>query len=182
MRRGAVRVLVGARRARVATGQVWLRCCTAGAARLGGQGAVEHDGPSGHAVHCSAKPRPSTLLKVPSWHGSAADAPSPQYEPATHSTHAVAPASAWYLPTAHLAHGPAAAVAAPCPDCTALASSLPLKGAGWTVDAVFFAVIERLSATNVPFAWRPDGHGKAADAPSMQYEPATLDAVAPASS
>ena len=37
----------------------------------------------------------------------------------------------------------------------------------------FSLVIERLSAASVPFWWRPDGHGSAADAPSAQYEPAT---------
>ena len=48
---------------------------------------------------------------VPFWcrpdgHGSAADAPASQYEPATHSKHAVSPGPDWYLPASHLAHDP----------------------------------------------------------------------------
>ena len=42
----------------------------------------------------------------PDGHGSAADAPASQYEPATHSKHAVSPGSCWYLPATHLAHVP----------------------------------------------------------------------------
>ena len=42
------------------------------------------------------------LLYVPSSHGSAADAPSAQYDPGVHASHAVSPASSWKVPAAHL--------------------------------------------------------------------------------
>ena len=46
---------------------------------------VEHEEPAGQVVHCPLLPSPEVLLNVPSEHGSGADAPASQYEPAAHS-------------------------------------------------------------------------------------------------
>lgn len=45
---------------------------------------------------------PGVLEYEPLVHGSAADAPSAQYEPAGHRSHAVLPASFWKVPATHL--------------------------------------------------------------------------------
>ena len=65
---------------------------------------------AGHASQSSSLviDRLSAVI-VPFWwrpdgHGSAADAPASQYEPATHSKHAVSPGPCWYLPASHLTH------------------------------------------------------------------------------
>ena len=55
-------------------------------------------------MHSPSLPRPSVLLNVPSLQGSGADAPSSQYDPATHSKQAVLPVSFMNLPASHLAH------------------------------------------------------------------------------
>ena len=46
------------------------------------------------------------LLYEPSKHGSAAEEPSAQNEPAMHVLHAVSPAPSWKVPLAHLSHEP----------------------------------------------------------------------------
>ena len=76
---------------------------------------VEHDEPAGQAVHWPSLPRPSTLLNEPSLHGSGALLPSSQYEPATHSKHAVWPLSFMNLPATQSAHSfwPAAGCTVP---------------------------------------------------------------------
>ena len=53
-----------------------------------------------------AAPRPVELEYVPSLHGKAAEAPSAQYDPAGHVSHAVLPLSSWYLPVSHLSQDP----------------------------------------------------------------------------
>ena len=67
---------------------------------------VEHDEPAGHSVHWPLLPSPLLLLKLPAAHGSGADAPASQYEPATHSRHAVAPLALMNVPASQLAHVP----------------------------------------------------------------------------
>ena len=57
-------------------------------------------------MQSEAAPSPVELEKVPSTHGRAAEAPSAQYDPATHVAHAVFPDDSWYLPAAHLEHDP----------------------------------------------------------------------------
>ena len=56
---------------------------------------VEHAWPTGHAVQLSACHRSVPLEYEPDGHGSGADAPSAQNEPATHAAHAVAPLELW---------------------------------------------------------------------------------------
>ena len=67
---------------------------------------VEHDEPAGHSVHWPLLPSPLLLLKLPAAHGSGADAPASQYEPAAHSRHAVAPLALMNEPALQLAHVP----------------------------------------------------------------------------
>ena len=55
-------------------------------------------------MHCALLPSPVVLLYVPSLHGSGTDDPSSQYEPATHSKHAVLPLSLKNLPATHASH------------------------------------------------------------------------------
>ena len=54
--------------------------------------------PAGQEVHWLLLPSPVLLLNVPSRHGSGAEAPCSQYEPATHSKHAVLPMSFMNVP------------------------------------------------------------------------------------
>ena len=56
---------------------------------------VEHEWPTGHAVQLSACHRSVPLEYEPDGHGSGADAPSAQYDPATHAKHAVLPLALW---------------------------------------------------------------------------------------
>ena len=56
---------------------------------------VEHEWPTEHAVQLSACHRSVPLEYEPDGHGSGADAPSAQNEPATHAAHAVAPLELW---------------------------------------------------------------------------------------
>ena len=67
---------------------------------------VEHEEPAGQTVHWPAAPSPKVLLNEPSLHGSGALLPSSQYEPATHSKHAVWPLSFMNLPATQLAQVP----------------------------------------------------------------------------
>ena len=65
---------------------------------------VEHEEPAGQVVHCPLLPSPEELLNVPSEHGSGADAPASQYEPALHSWHSSLPLSFINLPASQLLH------------------------------------------------------------------------------
>ena len=56
---------------------------------------VEHEWPALHAVQLSACHRSVPLEYEPDGHGSGADAPSAQYDPATHAAHAVLPLALW---------------------------------------------------------------------------------------
>ena len=56
---------------------------------------VEHEWPALHAVQLSACHRSVPLEYEPDGHGSGADAPSAQNEPATHAAHAVMPLELW---------------------------------------------------------------------------------------
>ena len=76
---------------------------------------VEHDEPAGQAVHWPSLPRPDVLLNDPSLHGSGADAPASQYEPAVHSKQDVSPCPDWYVPASHIAHVPCCAAGCSVP-------------------------------------------------------------------
>ena len=88
---------------------------------------VEQKAPAGQAVHWPSLPSPLTLLNVPSWHGSGADAPSPQYEPAVQSRHAVSPAAGWYVPCAQAEQEPCAASGCTVPGLHGLCVSEPVE-------------------------------------------------------
>ena len=75
-------------------------CALPGLQSFGSTAPVLHAEPAGQAAHCSLLPSPTVLLCVPATHGKAAEAPSSQYEPAGHSTHAVCPLPAWKRPAA----------------------------------------------------------------------------------
>ena len=65
---------------------------------------VEHEEPAGQLVHCPLLDSPEVLLNEPSLHGSGADAPASQYEPALHSWHSSLPLSFMNLPASQLLH------------------------------------------------------------------------------
>ena len=62
--------------------------------------------PGGQCLQPASEVSPKDDEKRPDGHGSAADAPSTQYEAASHATHAVLPPFSWYVPAAHLLHEP----------------------------------------------------------------------------
>ena len=72
--------------------------------RVGSSTPVEQAEPAGQAVHCPLLPRPGMLLKEPSRHGSGAEAPDSQNEPASHTKQAVLPLSFMNLPDSQLLH------------------------------------------------------------------------------
>ena len=125
-----------------------------------------------HASHVvwPSLPRPGVLLNEPSLHGSGALLPSSQYEPATHSKHAVSPGPCWYLPAPHLAHVPCSVAFCTVPGLHAVGSAAPVEQNDPDGQATQSPslVIEMLSAAIVSFWWRPDGHGSGAVEPSLQ--------------
>ena len=90
------------------------------------------------------------------------------------ASHAVSPASSWNRPASQLAHEPWLALGCTVPGLHSVGSAAPVEQNDPDGHATQSSslVIDRLSAVIVPFWWRPDGHGSAADAPSAQYEPA----------
>ena len=86
---------------------------------------VEHDEPAGHVLHSSLLRSPAVLLNVPSLHGRGALLPSSQYEPATHSKHAVWPLTFMNLPASHLSQLPLAASGCTVPGLHGVASTDP---------------------------------------------------------
>ena len=97
------------------------------------------------SVHSLRLVRLVALEYEPFLHGSAALAPSGQYEPGSQATHVCLPSLAWYVPAAHLSH-------------------TPLPAMGWTVpgrhcvwlrepveqDEPAGHVVQSLSATRPP--------------------------------
>ena len=69
---------------------------------IGASEPVEQKAPASHGVHCLLLTSPGVLLYEPSKHGSAADEPSAQNEPAKQEKHAVAPLAFMKEPPAHL--------------------------------------------------------------------------------
>ena len=87
-------------------------CTVPGLQAVGSAAPVEQNDPEGHSTQSSSLviERLSAAI-VPFWwrpdgHGSGAEAPTAQYDPATQSKHAVAPGRCWYLPASHFAHEP----------------------------------------------------------------------------
>ena len=70
----------------------------------GGEGGLPPKMASGKMASERARPPVAGAPKRPEGHGSAADAPLGQNDPASHSEHAVCPATAWYVPASHGAH------------------------------------------------------------------------------
>ena len=155
-------------------------CTVPGAHGVGVAAPVEHDEPAGQAMQSAAD-----VMKGLVWfwyrplgHGSAALAPSSQYAPTSHATHAVRPASFWYVPASHFSHVPF-----PVSLCTVPA----LHGSGCCAPVVqkcangqawhSLAAANPLSLPN-----RPASHESAALLPKGQYTPSphASHAVAPA--
>ena len=63
---------------------------------------------------------------MPALHGSAAAAPSAQYEPGVHGPHTSWPGVAWKVPASHLRHAPMLALGATVPGLHAVCSVLPV--------------------------------------------------------
>ena len=80
---------------------------------------------AGQLVHWASLPSPGVLLKEPSLHGSGALLPSSQYEPATHSKHAVWPLTFMNLPASHLSQLLLAAAGCTVPGLHGVASNDP---------------------------------------------------------
>ena len=104
-------------------------------------------------MHWPLLPSPLLLLKLPAAHGSGADAPASQYEPATHSRHAVAPLALVNVPASQLVHVPRLALGCLVPGEHSVGSAAPVEQkapAGHTSQSSSL-VIDRLSAVIVPF-------------------------------
>ena len=67
-------------------------------------------------------------------HGSAAAAPSAQYEPRVHGPHTSWPGSAWKVPASHLVHAPTLALGATVPALQGICCVLPV-GEKWPASA-----------------------------------------------
>ena len=109
------------------------------------------------------------LEYVPSLHGSAALAPTRQYEPGSQATQVFSPSPAWYLPAVHLLHVPLPASGWTVPGLHSVCFVLP-TGEKWPAsDGLQSAAAPR----SVLLECVPSPHGRGADAPSGQYEPGT---------
>ena len=88
----------------------------------------------------------------------AADAPSAQYEPASHATHAVCCGCSWYVPAAHLSHAPCATAGCTVPGLHAVGCSAPV------LQKKPAAHLRHSPSTSSPLALpkRPAGHERAA--------------------
>ena len=82
--------------------------------------------PLSDGVHSLGAVRLVEIECVPFLHGSAALAPSGQYEPGSQATHACSPSLAWYVPAAHLSHVPCFAMGWTVPGLHLVCSVLPV--------------------------------------------------------
>ena len=78
------------------------------------------------SVHSLRLVRLVALEYDPFLHGSAAPAPSGQYEPGLQATHPSSPPLAWYLPAAHMTHVAMLAFGATVPGLHAVCWVLPV--------------------------------------------------------
>ena len=129
---------------------------------------VEHEEPAGQAVHWLATARPGVLLKEPSVHGSGAEAPASQYEPATQTEHAVLPLSFMNLPASHLSHVDWALAGCTVPGLHSEWVSEPVEQNDPSGQSVHSPLLPSPKALlNVP-----SSHGSGALLPASQNEPA----------
>jgi len=70
-------------------------CTVPGLQSVGAKDPVEQNEAASHGVHCPLLANPSALLYDPSEHGSAAEEPSAQNEPAGQVSQAVSPDPSW---------------------------------------------------------------------------------------
>ena len=104
-------------------------------------------------VHSVRLVRLVALEYEPFLHGSAALAPSGQYEPGSQATHACSPSPVWYVPAVHLTHVAMLASGATVPGLHLLGSAAPVPHAdpGGHSRQSSGLVIERLSCSIVSF-------------------------------
>ena len=131
---------------------------------LGSSEPVEQNEPSGHVVHCSALPRPRVLLKVPSKHGKAAEAPGGQKDPGVQTVHAVPPLLFWYEPASHEGQKLCPVAGCAVPGVHSVGCWAPVAH-----DAPVAHVAHSTSARRpVALPKRPPGHGSGVELPSPQ--------------
>ena len=142
---------------------------------VGSAAPVEQKAPKGHATQSSSFViEMLSAASVPFWwrpdgHGSAADAPASQYEPAAHSKHAVSPCPCWYVPASHVAHVSCCAAGCTVPGLHSLCASEPVEHEEPAGQAVHWLAAARPGV----LLKEPSVHGSGAEAPASQYEPAT---------
>ena len=119
------------------------------------------------SVHSLRLVRLVALEYEPFSHGSAALAPSRQYEPGSQATHLSSPSSAWYVPAAHLSHAPLPAMGWTVPGPHLVCSVLPVGAKLPFLDSVHSLGSVRL----VEIEYEPSAHGSGALAPAGQNEP-----------
>ena len=133
-----------------------------------GDGAVEPVEqllPAVQAVHSEAATRMVALEKVEAGQGSAAAAPSAQYDPAMHGLQLVCPSASWYVPAPHLVHASCCCASLYVPAAQGVAAALPT---GQKVPSPHVSQSATLVITTPDFLVVPPGHGSAAAAPSAQ--------------
>ena len=118
-------------------------------------------------VHWSALLRLAALECEPAAHGSAAAAPSAQYEPGVHGLHSVCSTTSWKVPSVHGTQVPNPFVLATVPGLHGVCCVLPV-GAKWPTPV---SVHSLALVRPVEMEYEPSVHGSAAAAPSAQNEP-----------
>ena len=88
---------------------------------------VEHECPAVHSVHSVSLVRSIADENVPAVHGSAAEAPSGQYEPAMHCSQPVWPALPCCVPAAHGSHDGCPSEAVKLPGVHGVGSTAPVE-------------------------------------------------------
>ena len=126
---------------------------------------VEHEWPALHAVQLSACHRSVPLEYEPDGHGSGADAPSAQNEPAVQTLQAVAPSVSWKVLALHLVHASCARRSLYVPAAQSVIAALPT---GQKVPVPHSMQSAALVITPLACLVVPPGHGRGEDAPSMQ--------------
>lgn len=87
---------------------------------------VLHELPVGQPVHSEAADRLVELEYEPAGHGSGADAPSGQYDPASHATQPVEPVSFWNVPPEQASQVAYPVVGAKLPALHGVGAKLPV--------------------------------------------------------
>ena len=136
---------------------------------IGASEPVEQKAPASHGVHCLLLTSPGVLLYEPSKHGSAADEPSAQNEPAKQEKHAVAPLAFMKEPPSHLSQTPCLSAGCTVPGLHGVWTSEPVE----QDDPAGQSSHSLLLPSPGMLLYVPSSHGSGAAAPSAQKEPGT---------